>query len=44
MLEGLEGCRILVEHPEQLPRDSCQQGVFMEVCVETSKSSRLVAT
>lgn len=33
MSEGLEGCRMLMEHPEQLPQDSCQQGVFMEVCV-----------
>lgn len=24
---------MLMEHPEQLPQDSCQQGVFMEVCV-----------
>lgn len=31
MSEGLEGCRMLMEHPEQLPQDSCQQGVFMEV-------------
>lgn len=34
---------MLMEHPEQLPQDSCQQGVFMEVYVGTSKNSRLVA-
>lgn len=44
MSEGLEGCRMLMEHPEQLPQDSCQQGVFMEVGGGVaSKNSRLVA-